>query len=384
MLNFSSPFPSENKKMLIFKIFHLKACIIANETRNLFQHILGEWMVINWFKRMVAAALGLFLVAGAGSAFAGANPALQDQNMMLEGRLAAFDQPLLNVDGWTYVPVREFVWQMEWFLFYNEQSGHIAVANAIGDKLEFEPGASEVVYNGQKYRIAGTVLVQDDYTYLPMRLLAEAMHAQVGWLPDEELASVNSVSMHVVVAGDTWDTLAQTYQTTPEALRVRNGLAPDDTAALQIGQLVKVVVPEFMVKEPEEKKEEKVEIAEDAVQIDPAELELLAKLVQVEAGYEPYEGKLAVANVVMNRVQSPHFPDTLVDVIYAPNQFPPARNGLLDKTVPSADSIKAARAALSGENNVPGAVYFFNPKVNPGKRSKVTVVKEIGNHVFAK
>jgi spore germination cell wall hydrolase CwlJ-like protein len=56
----------------------------------------------------------------------------------------------------------------------------------------------------------------------------------------------------------------------------------------------------------------------------------------------------------------------------------------LDKTTPSKDSLKAARAALSGENNVPGAVYFFNPKREPGKLKKVTVVKEFGHHVFAK
>lgn len=313
---------------------------------------------------------------GAEAAFANAHPEIS-----LEGQPIAFDQPLLNVDGWIYVPVREFADHMGWTLAYDKQSAHISIENALGDKLEFQPGASEVVYNAQRYRTAESVRIVNDYTYLPLRMIAEAMHAKVGWSPEEKAVNVVSVPVHVVAGGDTWATLAEAYQTSAEALRIRNGLTEETKGTLQVGQTLKVVIPAFMVEQPEAANDT---VAEAAVAIDPDEMELLAKLVQVEAGGESYEGKLAVASVVMNRVNSPKFPDTLYDVIHAPNQFPPAKNGKLAKAVPSEDSIKAARAALSGENNVPGAVYFFNGKLEPNKRNKLTVVKEIGNHVFAK
>jgi spore germination cell wall hydrolase CwlJ-like protein len=115
------------------------------------------------------------------------------------------------------------------------------------------------------------------------------------------------------------------------------------------------------------------------------ELLLLAKITMVEAGYEPYEGQLAVVNVILNRLKDPRFPDTIRDVIYAPNQFPPAHNGLLDKAEPSESVWRAVREAVAGNNNVENAVYFYNPKVSSGKFWKsLTVIKDIGSHRFLK
>lgn len=287
----------------------------------------------------------------------------------------------MNVDGWTYVPVREFSERMGWILVYDKETSRTTVENAIGDQLVFQGGAIRISYNGADYDLPEPVMIDDGNAYLPLRSLAEAMHAKVGWRTDEKLAEVKAVQVYEVAAGDTlWD-IAEQHQTTVEALLLRNRMKEDE---LQIGQLLKVVVPDFML-EPKPAAEEKAETQpEPEVSVDPDELALLAKLVQVEAGNESYEGKLAVASVVMNRVRSADFPDTVKDVIYAPHQFPPATNGLLDKAKASEDCIKAARAALSGENNVPGAVYFFNAKREPGKLKLVEVVKTIGNHTFAK
>ncbi len=287
----------------------------------------------------------------------------------------------MNVDGWTYVPVREFSERMGWVLAYDKETSLTTVENAIGDILVFQGPTSRITYNGADYDLAEPVVIDHGNAYLPLRTLAEAMHANVGWRTDEKLAEVDSVPMHTVAQGDTlWD-IAEQHQTTVEALLLRNRMKKDQ---LQIGQLLKVVVPDFMLaaKSSDASKEEPT--PEPAVIVDPAELALLAKLVQVEAGNESYEGKLAVASVVMNRVNSDDFPDTLKDVIYARNQFPPATNGLLDKAKASEDCIKAAKAALSGENNVPGAVYFFNAKREPGKLKLIEVVKVIGSHTFAK
>lgn len=115
------------------------------------------------------------------------------------------------------------------------------------------------------------------------------------------------------------------------------------------------------------------------------ELLLLAKLVQVEAGYESYEGQLAIANIILNRVEDSRFPGTIRDVIYSGKQFPPAHNGLLDKSEPNASVLRAVRDALDGKNNIEDAVYFFNPKVSKGSFwDSLDVVAKIDNHHFAK
>lgn len=88
---------------------------------------------------------------------------------------------------------------------------------------------------------------------------------------------------------------------------------------------------------------------------------LLACLVACEAGGESYEGKLAVANVVLNRVSSSAYPSSIRGVIYQSGQFGPVTNGSLARMLkngPDAGSKKAASAALAGTNNVPGYLFF--------------------------
>ena len=76
------------------------------------------------------------------------------------------------------------------------------------------------------------------------------------------------------------------------------------------------------------------------------ELHLLQKIVMAEAEGEPYEGKVAVANVVLNRLRSANFPDTIYKVIYQKSQFSPVANGRMKRVVPNEDSIKAVNAAF--------------------------------------
>ena len=107
------------------------------------------------------------------------------------------------------------------------------------------------------------------------------------------------------------------------------------------------------------------------------ETRLLAALIHCEAGGEEYEGQLAVGAVVMNRVRSGAFPNSIREVIYASGQFTPALNGRLEEVYNGNiyDScIRAAEEALAGNTNVGDAKYFRRA----GKREGVV----IGNHVF--
>lgn len=111
------------------------------------------------------------------------------------------------------------------------------------------------------------------------------------------------------------------------------------------------------------------------------EVYLLACMVYVESGAEPYEGQLAVANVILNRVKDPRFDDTIAEVIYAPGQFPGAHNGVLDGVLydgPSESCMRAAQEALAGVNNI-GGYYYFNGYVDLSTVSEYLV---IGGHTF--
>ena len=118
----------------------------------------------------------------------------------------------------------------------------------------------------------------------------------------------------------------------------------------------------------------------------PSDIDLLARLITAEADAEPYEGKVAVGAVVLNRVYGQGFPKTIQEVIYQTNgyeyQFQPVQNGLID--FPASDeSVKAAKEALSGVDPTGGAVYFFaNHSKNPWLWSR-PVSKIIGNAIFA-
>lgn len=93
-----------------------------------------------------------------------------------------------------------------------------------------------------------------------------------------------------------------------------------------------------------------------------AELDLLAALIYCEANIEPYEAKVAVGAVVMNRLEKGTYGSTLVDVIYQPEQFTPALNGLVNSALKNGkvneSCYQAAREVLAGVDNTNGAMYF--------------------------
>ena len=116
------------------------------------------------------------------------------------------------------------------------------------------------------------------------------------------------------------------------------------------------------------------------------ESELLARIVHAESKGEPYLGQVAVAAVILNRVDSPDFPNTLAGVIYQPGAFEPVMNGTINQDVPKdASARKAAQEALKGYDPTGGCLYFYNPATATSKWiwSK-PIVKKIGKHNFAK
>ena len=114
-----------------------------------------------------------------------------------------------------------------------------------------------------------------------------------------------------------------------------------------------------------------------------SDLTLLARCVHAEARGEPYTGQVAVAAVVLNRVRSASFPNTIAGVIYQPYAFTAVNDGQINLT-PNSTAYKAAQDALNGWDPTYGCLYYYNPRTATSSWiwSRQTVVT-IGKHVFA-
>ena len=114
-----------------------------------------------------------------------------------------------------------------------------------------------------------------------------------------------------------------------------------------------------------------------------SDLYLLAKVVYAEARGEVYEGQVAVAAVVLNRVKSSSFPNTLSGVVYQPWAFTAVQDGQINLE-PNQTAINAARDAMNGWDPTHGCLFYYNPAKTTSKWIySRQVVTTIGSHVFA-
>ncbi|WP_240468606.1 cell wall hydrolase [Gracilibacillus sp. YIM 98692] len=118
--------------------------------------------------------------------------------------------------------------------------------------------------------------------------------------------------------------------------------------------------------------------------------ELMARLVHAEAKGEPYAGKVAVATVILNRVDHDNFPNSVKGVVYetysngAHYAFSPVKNGQINKAA-DAEAKQAVEEAVAYRGQGQGSTFFYNPDISESKWifSRETTIT-IGNHVFAK
>jgi N-acetylmuramoyl-L-alanine amidase len=120
------------------------------------------------------------------------------------------------------------------------------------------------------------------------------------------------------------------------------------------------------------------------IYVTDSDVYLMAQIVYAESRSEPYEGKVAVASVILNRLQSPGFPKSIKGVIMQKNAFSCLVNGQID-VIPDKVSYDAVLEALTGKDPTNKAVFFYNPRIATSiwmKNIGKTNVKPIGNHVF--
>ena len=114
--------------------------------------------------------------------------------------------------------------------------------------------------------------------------------------------------------------------------------------------------------------------------------QLLARAINGEARGEPYEGQVAVGAVILNRVASPNFPNTVSGVIYQPGAFTAVSDGQINVPIdPKSTVVKAARDALNGWDPTHGCLYYWNPATATSKWIwSRKIIMKIGKHNFGK
>ncbi|GAB6099189.1 hypothetical protein JCM16358_10680 [Halanaerocella petrolearia] len=114
-------------------------------------------------------------------------------------------------------------------------------------------------------------------------------------------------------------------------------------------------------------------------------MRLLVRTISAEAKGEPLVGQVAVGAVVMNRVDSSKFPNSVAGVIHQPWAFTAVARGHVWNETPSDTTIRAARSALRGWDPTYGSIYYYNPaKVETNWIFSRQVTRRIGKHIFAK
>ena len=170
--------------------------------------------------------------------------------------------------------------------------------------------------------------------------------------------STDASTVHSVKSGDTLWLLANHYGVSVNAIKSVNNKTVD---TIFVGE--RLTIPSSVT---------------------AAEKRLMAQLVTAEAKGEPYAGQVAVATVILNRVDSTQFPNTINGVIYQPRQFTPVSTGSINQA-PTASALRAVDEAIAFRGQGRGSLFFYNPAIatnnwNATRQHTIT----IGNHVFAK
>jgi len=293
-----------------------------------------------------------------------ANADSQHYQIYVNDQLVSFQEPLFVEDGRLFVPVRFVGEQLGAAVEWNGAEQTVLINSPIHDQIKFYAQSRKVTINGSEYIMDVASVIRYDRVYLPIRHVSELLHLKVDWKEVNNTIELISVPLYEVKEGDSLASISKQFGTTAQLIKVRNNLtsytvSPETT--------LKVVVPYVMKNQSQE------------------DVLLLAKLIEAEAGSEPFIGQVAIGNVIMNRVSDDRFPDSIEDVIAEPGQFTPVATGRINYTEPTQSSIDAAKKALQGEKPVKDAVYFFNRSNtnNPFLLAR-EVVLDIGNHRFTK
>ncbi len=222
----------------------------------------------------------------------------------INGHYIQMDSEPFLYNGTTYVPIRFISEGLGADSVKWDAARNTAVIRQDGKTIELPANKNAGYINGKYVKINNGVKLVNDRTYVPVRFVSEHLGSQVGW--NEQTYTV-AISKNGI--------------TVPSHLKGYRGYTDD-------------------------------------------EIYWLSKIIHAESRGEPMRGKIGVGNVILNRVKSSSFPNTIYTVIFDREhgvQFSPVLDGSIYQT-PLGDSVIAAKRALRGERPVGASLYFMNPK----------------------
>lgn len=251
-------------------------------------------------------------------------PSFAKLNITVNGNTVTGDVSPFIKNGTTYVPIR-FVGDALKVdsITWNNSSRTVTIKDE-NDKIVLVIDQSYCYVNNQYTKLGNPALISSNRTFVPVRFISEQLGATVLWKENTETVAITTKKN--------------------STLNTESALYNDNVY-------------------------------------------WLSRIIESEASGEPFKGKVAVGEVILNRVKSEDFPNTIWGVIFEKcngvYQFEPVQNGTIYNT-PSEESIEAAKTALNGSNYVDDCMFFFNPviaKSNWIAKNK-TYYTTIANHDF--
>lgn len=237
----------------------------------------------------------------------------------------------------------------------------LCVFLALSTQTAFASSNIPVYVNGQLLHPDVSPYIENDRTFVPIRFIGEALQASsINWDGSSRTAVLTFQNTTIYLPIDSrYVTVNGKSYTIDAPVRIRSDrtFVPLRFISEILGYDVQWVNSSAYISNNgyTPPKENKKYTSED--------LYWLSRIVNAEAAGEPYAGKLAVANVIINRKNSSEFPNTIKGVIFDSNfgiQFSPVADGSIYNT-PLDACVNAAKDALNGQNNIGDALYFLNP-----------------------
>ena len=245
------------------------------------------------------------------------------------------------------------------------------------------PEGVKLILNGAAMAPAVNPTIFEGNTFVSLPAFAAAMGCQTEWAPNGILTVTRGEELHMeVLIGSDLVSVNDRFFYMPDICRLM-----DRVPMVPIRGLAKV----FSLTIGWDGPTQTVTLAGGEILAwgesfyNADDLLWLSRIIHAESRGESLEGKIAVGNVVLNRVRSSRFPDTIYDVIFQGNgtQFSPVRSGKIYNE-PTEECIKAAKLCLEGANEVEDALYFLNVSISGSSWAvkNRTLVAKIGCHSF--
>jgi len=264
-------------------------------------------------------------------------------------------------NGTTYVPIRFIseglnIQNIAW----DSNSKAVTLKNG-SDTLRIIINKNYAYKNGTLISVPNPAIIANGRTFVPLRFVSENLNANVEW-------QENTNTVIITTEKQSGNSSSSSTTSKPSS-----NSKPSTSGSSSSGS------SSSTTSKPSGTNSDLYTNYNDAVY-------WLSRIIEAEAGGESLKGKVAVGEVILNRVRSNEFPDTIWTVIFDTKfgiQFEPVANGTIYNT-PSSDSIKAAKMALDGSNYVGDCLYFLNPRIaesNWISKNRVHYMT-IGNHEF--